>query len=123
MTALKRGTGVLVPFPFSDQVGFKKRPALVVSTDVYNAAGPDIMIAQITSRLNAPPHPGDHRIVDWQRAGLLLPSLLRARVTTLEALHVLRVMGTLGPDDIVSVDRGLRDALGLAQARGLGVLR
>ena len=113
MTVLKRGMVVLVPFPFSDLSGSKKRPALVVSTDLYNAAGLDILIAQITSRVNAPPRPGDHLIVRWQKAGLLVPSLLRSRPTTLEATQVIRVMGQLVPEDMSAVSRGLRLALGL----------
>ena len=116
MIALKRGSVVLVPFPFSDLVGVKKRPALVVSTDAYNAAGPDVLIAQITSRVATQPRPGDHRIVQWQEAGLLLPSLLRARITTLEAGLVLRVMGLLAAEDMLAAERGLREALGFLES-------
>lgn len=114
MTALKRGLVVLVPFPFSDLVGVKKRPALVVSTDRYNSAGPDIMIAQITSRVDAPSRPGDHIITQWEQAGLLAPSLLRARITTLEASQVIRVLGSMPSRDQAAIDRGLKVALGFA---------
>ncbi len=43
---------VLVPFPFTDLTTSKKRPALVVSPDSYNS-GPDVIIAFITSQLDA----------------------------------------------------------------------
>jgi hypothetical protein len=31
-----RGDVVLLPFPFSDQSGSKRRPALILSIDAYN---------------------------------------------------------------------------------------
>ncbi len=43
------GDVVLVPFPFTDQTGTKKRPAVVVSTTHYNTARRDIVIMAITS--------------------------------------------------------------------------
>ena len=39
---------VLVPFPFTDQPGTKKRPAVVVSSHDYNASRRDIVIMAIT---------------------------------------------------------------------------
>jgi mRNA interferase MazF len=35
------GSGVLVPFPFTDQSGSKKRPAVVVSSHGYNTSRRD----------------------------------------------------------------------------------
>jgi mRNA interferase MazF len=45
------GDVVLVPFPFTNQKSFKKRPAVVVSSKAYNIAKPDIIIMAITSQL------------------------------------------------------------------------
>jgi len=36
-TGYSFGDVVLVPFPFTDQSGFKKRPAVVVSSTEYQA--------------------------------------------------------------------------------------
>ncbi len=36
MTIYNRGDVVLVPFPFSNQTIMKKRPAVIISSDVYN---------------------------------------------------------------------------------------
>jgi PemK-like, MazF-like toxin of type II toxin-antitoxin system len=41
MTSYNFGDVVLVPFPFTDQTTNKKRPAVVISSDVYNAEYPD----------------------------------------------------------------------------------
>jgi len=111
---LRRGAVVLVPFPFSDLSGLKKRPALVLSTEAYNAASPDVVIGMITSRVSSPPRPGDYRIARWQEAGLLVPSLFRSKLTTLEGSQVLRVMGAMPAEDMKAIDRALAQALGLA---------
>ena len=44
------GEVVLVPFPFTDQSGLKKRPAVVVSSSGYNANRRDLIIMAITSK-------------------------------------------------------------------------
>ena len=43
MTRYNFGDVVLVPFPFTDQSGSKKRPAVVVSSAAYNAARLDLI--------------------------------------------------------------------------------
>lgn len=114
MTRPERGSVVLVPFPFTDLSAVKRRPALVISTDTYNAATGDVIIAQITSRVNSPPRPGDYRPKRWREAGLLLPSLVRARITTLESSMLIRTLGLMSPEEMTAIDRALASALGLA---------
>lgn len=48
------GDVVLVPFPFTDQSGIKKRPAVVVLSASYNASRRDIVIMAITSQVRQP---------------------------------------------------------------------
>ena len=48
------GDVVLVPFPFTDQSGTKKRPAVVISSHDYNASRRDIVIVAITSQVRMP---------------------------------------------------------------------
>lgn len=52
--AYKQGEIVLVPFPYSDLSGSKRRPVLIVSNDSYNASFPDVVVAVITSKINKP---------------------------------------------------------------------
>jgi mRNA interferase MazF len=40
------GDAVLVPFPFTDQSGTKRRPAVVVSLPSYNMSQRDIVIME-----------------------------------------------------------------------------
>ncbi|HYU17361.1 MAG TPA: type II toxin-antitoxin system PemK/MazF family toxin [Chloroflexota bacterium] len=120
MTSNRKGDVVLVPFDFTDRSGSKWRPAVVVSSDRYNEATPDVVIASITGNLNAIAHPGDHRIREWQTAGLLRPSLAQTKVATVEASIVGRRLGVLAQADLVALQRGLGQALGLAGSRTAG---
>jgi mRNA interferase MazF len=52
-TAYSFGDIVLVPFPFTDQTGAKKRPAVVVSSAAYNGARRDLVLMAITSQVRA----------------------------------------------------------------------
>lgn len=109
----QRGDVILVPFPFTERLAEKQRPAVVLSTEAYYASGNDLIIAQVTSRTNAPPRPGDHLLQGWREAGLPLPSLVRARVTTIHTSRVRRRLGTLALADLRAVEGGLRTVLGL----------
>ena len=86
---------VLVPFPFTDLTTAKRRPALVVSPDDYNASARDLVIALVTSRTGLAPRPGDHWIRSWQESGLPKPSVLRMKFATVDAGIVLRKIGVL----------------------------
>lgn len=112
-SAYVRGDVVLVPFPFAERLAEKQRPAVVVSAEEYTKGFGDLIIAQLTSRVNAPPRMGDHRLGDWRGAGLPLPTTVRARVTTIHASRVRKRLGTLSTADLRGVDRGLRTAMAL----------
>ncbi len=43
MTGFEFGTIVLIAFPFTDQIGNKQRPAVVISSKAYQQAKPDII--------------------------------------------------------------------------------
>lgn len=109
----RRGDVVLVSMDFTDRSGSKVRPAIIVSSDAYNRTSPDVLIASITSNLDALPHPGDHLILKWSEAGLLKPSLAQAKLATVEAPIIRRKLGELAPEDLEAFSRGLREALGL----------
>jgi len=46
-TAHHFGDVLLVPFPFTDQSGAKKRPAVVASGSEYQASRRDLVIAKV----------------------------------------------------------------------------
>jgi mRNA interferase MazF len=94
------GDVVLVPFPFTDQSGTKRRPAVVVSSHGYNINRRDIVIMAITSQVRAPLAFGEAIVRDWQDAGLIKASVLKPVFTTIAQELVLRVMGHLSAADI-----------------------
>ena len=53
-TVLSFGDVLLVPFPFTDQQGSKRHPAVVVSSNAYNANRPDVLIMAITRVMRSP---------------------------------------------------------------------
>lgn len=101
------GEVVLVPFPFTDQSGAKKRPAVIVSSSGYNAGRRDLIIMAITSQVRQPLGFGEALVTDWQAAGLIKPSVLKPVFTTIEQSLVARSMGTLSTIDL----RTLRDTI------------
>ena len=54
--SLKQRDIVLIPFPFSDQVGKKVRPAVIISNDAFNKMSEDIIICAISSNIVSAPH-------------------------------------------------------------------
>jgi mRNA interferase MazF len=69
MTTYKFGDVVLVPFPFTDQTTTKKRPTIVVSSQDYNSARPDLIVIAVSSQIRLPLLFGEVEIADWQAAG------------------------------------------------------
>ncbi len=61
MTLYNKWEIVLVPFPFTDLSSTKKRPALIVSPNVYNI-GQDVVIAFVTSQFVLPMRYGDYEL-------------------------------------------------------------
>lgn len=45
-----QGDIVLLPFPFTDQQGFKVRPGIVVSNSSVNNSSKDVIIVQLTTQ-------------------------------------------------------------------------
>ena len=106
------GEVLLVPFPFTNQAGGKKRPAVVISSDTYNICRPDLLIMAITSQAQTGNDFASFQITDWQSAGLLKPSFAKPVLTTLEQNLVIRSMGTLSATDQHALHQMLALTLG-----------
>ncbi|MBM3229691.1 type II toxin-antitoxin system PemK/MazF family toxin [Candidatus Parvarchaeota archaeon] len=93
---LKQRDIILVPFPYPDQTGSKQRPALVLSSDIFNNSSRDIIICSMTSY-----NSGDSNLIsimkeDWE-GGLWAESYVNpAYLTTIEPSLVIKRIGRLG---------------------------
>lgn len=117
MTNYNRGDIVLVPFPFSNQTTTKKRPSVIVSSDVYNNTSSDIIIMAITGKIDKVLSIGECLIEDWQAAGLLKPSAIKPAISTIEQTLVLKRLGRLSSKDLISMEDTLKVLLDLRKIR------
>ena len=108
---LKPGDVVVVDFP--GVTGMKRRPAVVLSSDAYHSARPDVILGLITSQVAGSIGSTDHALADWSAAGLRLPSLFRSFLVTVPRTAVYHVAGHLSDQDWLAV----RTKLGTALAR------
>lgn len=46
----KRGDLILIPFPFTDLSGIKKRPGIIISPDWYNERYEDVVVVAVTTK-------------------------------------------------------------------------
>lgn len=84
--------------PLSGAVDNKRRPAVVISTTLYHAHRPDIVVAVLTTQTGKATAPTDYVLQDRTQAGLRQTSAFRSYVVT--AHHSdLRLIGHLSPQD------------------------
>jgi mRNA interferase MazF len=103
---------VRVPFPFTDRMATKNRPALVLSDAArFNTPAGHSVLAMITSAANSP-WPLDCPIADLAAAGLPAPSKIRFKLFTLDHRLVRGELGRLSTADRQAVQAALAQLLG-----------
>ena len=108
-TAYRRGDIVLVSFPFTDLTSSKRRPALILSPDSFNAAGVDLLLAAITSQITDDPHGVLIRRGDFAQGGLPRTSLVKTtKLFTMHSSLVAKRICVLRIDKTEEVLRSLR---------------
>jgi mRNA interferase MazF len=102
------GDVALVDFPGA--TGVKRRPVVVVSTDLYHAQRPDVIVCLLTTQIGAATSPTDYILQDWAAEGLHMPSAFRVYIgMRLEADA--QVIGHLSDRDWQEVQSRLKLAL------------
>lgn len=95
MPTFRQGDVVRVPFPYTDRETRQHRPALVVSNGTIGRDGRLLWVVMITNSQNAA-WDGDLMIDDIDKAGLPIPSIIRAtKIATIEASHA-EPVGVIG---------------------------
>lgn len=79
--------------------GTKRCPAVVLTSDIYHTARPDVIVGLITSQTSGAAATTDYVLQDWQAAGLRLPSAFRAFLVTLPRAAILSRIGALSQTD------------------------
>ena len=85
-TGYRQGDIVLVSFPFTDLTSSKRRPALIISPDSFNAAGEDLVLAAKTSHITDDPNAVQLSSVDF--SGGWLPKKSIVKTTKLFTIHL-----------------------------------
>lgn len=111
MTSYRFADVVLVPFPFTDQSAAKKRPAVVVSSDLFHREHTNVIVVAISSQ-SRPTSETEAAVHHWQRAGLLNPSVIKPVIATFDTALVIKKLGHLSDDDRDSLQRILVACLG-----------
>ncbi len=90
MVNYKLGEIVLIKFPFTDNLSFKKRPALIIK-DTNDG---DVIVCRITSKLYNTKY--DIELKNWSQNGLQLPSVIRVhKIASLEKNMIDRKLGEI----------------------------
>ena len=91
---LKNGDIVVVPFPYSDRLSEKRRPALVISATAFNQRHGLVWVAMITSAENN--SWTDDIDLPLAKTGLNTASVVRiAKITTIESNRIVRKIGNV----------------------------
>ncbi|MFH1442306.1 MAG: type II toxin-antitoxin system PemK/MazF family toxin [Candidatus Omnitrophota bacterium] len=110
MMKYKQGDMVLVDFGFSEGIGSKKRPALIISSDNYHKGRQEVIIAAITGNVKRTLF-GDTKIDKWKEARLIYPSLVTGIIRTIKGGMIIHKLGTLLQQDFQKVQKNLAKAM------------
>lgn len=111
----KKGTIVLIPFPFTDLSSHKVRPAVVLS---HGLKGDDVVLAFISSQEPKKKEPTDVPIVRTSKGftatGLKADSIVRvSKIATLDKKIMLGTLGVVSKDTGKEIDARIRILFGL----------
>lgn len=104
---------IVVPFPFTDSVETKRRPALVISSEQYQLETEHISLLMITTAKHRHWY-HDHPIIDLNSSGLSAPSIIRQKLFTIDSRLVKKQIGTLEKADKKKILLILQQHLGLS---------
>lgn len=93
---------VIVPFPFTDKILTKRRPALVLSNKSHQRETSHITLLMITSAKHSA-WESDYQIEQLQNTGLSSPSILRQKLFTIDNRLIIECVGKLGVSEAKKV--------------------
>jgi mRNA interferase MazF len=101
MERFVKGDIVVLPFPFSDLRGFKKRPALIIA----DLKGDDIILCQITGEERKDDYSIILKSIDLEKGKLKIESRIRPnRLFTIDKSTIFYKLGKLKTQKIKEVE-------------------
>ena len=98
---------VVVPFPFTDKLAEKRRPALIVSGKLFNEQHDHLILAMITTAKSSL-WKSDIQLNDWKKAMLTMPCKVRLKLFTLDRQLITRRLGCLSKSDKEAVKSAIK---------------
>ena len=98
MTNFSKYDVVVVKFPFASSLKYKARPAVILSSDIYNENKRETLIILAISSSKENKLDFELEIQNWQKAGLLKSSIFKSSIATIEKESVISKLGRLEED-------------------------
>lgn len=96
---------VVVRFPYASSLKYKARPAVVISSDLYNENSRNTLLILAVSSSTQNKLDFELEIQKWKEAGLLKPSIFKSALATIEKDFVVNKLGSLTPHDIDRLEK------------------
>lgn len=104
---------VVVPFPFTDKLKSKTRPALVISTKKYQEKTGHVSLLMITSAKHSVWF-ADFLVRDLKMSGLPIESYVRHKIFTVDLRLIEKKIGKLSEKDIKEIKKIFRSCVACA---------
>ena len=98
---------VVVKFPFASSLKYKARPAVIVSSDIYNKNKRDTLLILAISSSKENKLNFEIDIQKWEEAGLLKPSIFKSSIATVEKDFIIAKLDRLHNSDINQLEKML----------------
>jgi len=96
---------VVVKFPFASSLKYKARPAVVVSSDIYNENKRDTLLILAISSIIDTKLDFELELQNWKESGLLRESVFKSSIATIEKDFVITKLGVLSDSDKNRLDK------------------
>ena len=105
MTNFLKYDVVVVKFPFASSLKYKARPAVILSSDIYNENKRETLIILAISSSKENKLDFELEIQNWQKAGLLKSSIFKSSIATIEKESVISKLGRLEEEDSKKLEK------------------
>ena len=105
MTSFSKYDIVVVKFPFASSLKYKARPAVIISSNIYNTNKRDTLLILAISSSKENRLAFEFDIQKWEKSGLLKPSIFKSSIATIEKDFVISKLGRLDDSDINQLEK------------------